>query len=113
VENELGRESRRSKRSGQILKYWYCVMFLETEEPIKQCYEWQKCSMRVKSWAMEVKEELHNIGLAFAWRKQQECNWKKMLRLVTERCNDTERQNILAKFPEKSSLTLYREVNFS
>jgi hypothetical protein len=35
-----------------------------------------------------------------------------MLRLVTDRCNDIERQNILAKFPEKSSLTLYREFNF-
>jgi hypothetical protein len=36
-----------------------------------------------------------------------------MLRLVKERCNDIERQNILAKCPEKSSLTLYRELNFS
>jgi hypothetical protein len=40
-------------------------MFLEMEEPIKQCYEWQKCNMGVKSWAMEMKEELHNIGMAF------------------------------------------------
>jgi hypothetical protein len=62
---------------------------------------------------MEVKEELHNIGLAFVWRKQLQCNWKGMLRLVKERCNDTERQNMLAKFSEKSSLTVYREVNFS
>ena len=58
-------------------------------------------------------EELHNIGLAFVWRNQQECNWKEMLRLVKERCNDTERQNILAKFPDKSSLTQYRELNVS
>jgi hypothetical protein len=36
-----------------------------------------------------------------------------MLRLVKERCNDIKRQNILAKFPDKSSLTLYRELNFS
>jgi hypothetical protein len=61
---------------------------------------------------MEEKEELHDIGLAFVWRKQ-ECNWKETLRLVKERCNDMERQNILAKFPEKSSLTLNRELNFS
>jgi hypothetical protein len=83
-------------------------MCLETEEPIKQCYEWQKCNMRVKSWAMELKEELYNIGLAFVWRKQQACK----LRLVKDRCNDMARQNILAKFPEKSSLSLYRELNF-
>jgi hypothetical protein len=62
---------------------------------------------------MEVKEELHNTRLAFVSRKQQECNWKELLRLMKERCNDIERQNILAKFPEKSSLTLYRELNFS
>jgi Fe2+ or Zn2+ uptake regulation protein len=69
--------------------------------------------MGIKSWAMEVKEELHNIGLAFVWRNQQECNWKEMLRLMKERCSDIERQNMLAKFPDKSSLTLYRELNFS
>jgi hypothetical protein len=110
---ELGRESRRSKCLGRILKYWHSVMFLETEERIKQCYEWQKCNIGINSWAMEVKEELHNIGLAFVWRNQQECNWKEMLRLVKERCDDIERQNMIAKFPDKSSLTLYRELNFS
>jgi hypothetical protein len=62
---------------------------------------------------MEVKGELLNIGLAFVWRNQQECNWKEMLRLVKERCNDIERQNMLAKFPYKSSLTQYRELNCS
>jgi hypothetical protein len=30
AEMELGRESRRSKCLGRILKYWYSVMFLET-----------------------------------------------------------------------------------
>jgi hypothetical protein len=62
-------------------------VFLETEESIKQCYEWQKCNMGVRNWATEVKEEVHNIGLAFVWRKQQECNWKEILRLVKGRCN--------------------------
>jgi hypothetical protein len=31
---------------------------------------------------------------------------------VKERCSDIERQNILAKFPEKSSM-LYEELNVS
>jgi hypothetical protein len=61
---------------------------------------------------MELKEELHNIGLAFVWRKQQECNLREMTKIVKDRCNDSERQNVLAKFSEKSSLTLYREMNF-
>jgi hypothetical protein len=59
---ELGRESRRSKCLGQIVKYWYRVVFLEREEPIKQCCEWQKCNMEVKICAMEVKEEVHLYG---------------------------------------------------
>jgi hypothetical protein len=42
--------------------------------------------MGVKSWDVEVKEELHNIGLAFVCRKQQE---REMLRLVKKGCNDS------------------------
>jgi hypothetical protein len=57
VEMELSRESRREKCLVQILKYWYQIMDLEIEEPIKQCYEWQKNNMGVKSWAMELKTE--------------------------------------------------------
>jgi hypothetical protein len=63
------RESRRGKCLGRVLKYWNSVMFSEMEQPIKQCYEWQKYNIGVKSWAMEVKEELHNTGLALVWRK--------------------------------------------
>jgi hypothetical protein len=106
VEMELDRESRR----GKCLGHWYHVMCLEIEELMKQCCEWQKCNMGVKSLAMELKEELFNIGVAFVWRKQQECNLREVLRLVKERCNDIGRLNILAKFSEKSSLTLYREL---
>jgi hypothetical protein len=102
AEMELGRDSTRGKCLGQILKYLYDVMCLEAKEPIKQRHEWQKCNMGVKSWAMELKEELHNIRLAFVWQKQQESNLRGMLRLVKVRHNDIERQNILAKFPEKS-----------
>ena len=68
-EKELGRESRRGKCLGRVLKHWYSVMFLEMEQPIKQCYEWQKYNVGVQSWAMEVNEELHNTGLALVWRK--------------------------------------------
>ena len=34
-------------------------------------------------------------------------------KIVKDRCNDSERQNILAKLSEKNSLTLYGEMNFS
>jgi len=42
---------------------------------VQQCYKWQNS---VRSWTMELKEELYNIGLAFVWTKQQECNWKEI-----------------------------------
>ena len=48
---------------------------------------------------MQRKEELHNIRLALVWKKQQECNFREMLRLVKARCNNMEGQNIFAKFP--------------
>jgi hypothetical protein len=54
------------------------------EEMLKNI-KWQKCNMGRKSWAMELKEELYNIGLAFVWKKQEECNLGEMLRLVNER----------------------------
>jgi hypothetical protein len=38
-EMELVRKSRRSKCSGQTVKYWSHVMFLQAEKLIKQCYE--------------------------------------------------------------------------
>jgi hypothetical protein len=53
AEKELGRQSRTGKCIGWILKYWCHVMCLEMEEPIKQCYEWQKCNTGVKNLASE------------------------------------------------------------
>jgi hypothetical protein len=79
---EFGRESKRGKCIGQILKHWYQITCLEMEEPKKQCYEWQKSNVRVKSWAMDSKKELHNIGLAFVWSKQHECNMREMIKIV-------------------------------
>jgi hypothetical protein len=40
---------------------------------VKQCYEGRRVRS-VRSWAIGLKEELYNIGLAFVWREQQECN---------------------------------------
>jgi hypothetical protein len=70
--------------------------------------------MNVRSWAMELKEELYNIGLAFVWTKQQECNLMIIItKIVKDKRNerDTEK-HILAILSEKSSLTLCGEMNF-
>jgi len=64
--------------------------------------------MSVISWTMELKEELYNTGLALVWMRQQDCNLREMTKILTDRCNDNERQNILTKLSEKSSLTLPR-----
>jgi len=98
-------ESRRGKCVGQIVKYWYQTMHLDTQYPIKQCYEWQEHNMTVKVWIMELKEELYNIRLALVWRKQQECNFRTITKIVKGKFNDTERQNILARMSEMRPLT--------
>jgi len=62
----------------------------------------------VISWTMELKEELYSTGLALVWMRQQDCNLREMTKMLTDRCSDNERQNILAKLSENSSLTLPR-----
>jgi hypothetical protein len=49
VEMELGRVSERRKCTRQILQYWYQIMCLDTEDPIKCWYEWAKSNMSVRS----------------------------------------------------------------
>ena len=53
--------------------------------------------------------EVRNIGLAFVWTKQQECNLRETIKIVKTICNDIERQNSLTK----QSKETYREINFS
>jgi hypothetical protein len=66
----------------------------------------------MRSWTMELKNEVYSTGLVCMSRKQQDCNLRE-IKVVKDKCNDIERQSILAKFSERSSLTLYREINFS
>ena len=35
------------------------------------------------------------MGFAFVWIKQQECYLREITKLMQDRCNDIERQNIL------------------
>ena len=72
-------------------------MCLGIADPVKQYYEWRKGTTCARSSSMEMKGEVHNIGLAFVWTKQEECNLREIRRIVKDRCNDLEGQNILAK----------------
>jgi hypothetical protein len=49
------------------------------------------------------------IGLAYVWQNQLEINGN-ICKIVKERCNDIEKQNMFAELNEKSSLSLYRQV---
>jgi hypothetical protein len=41
-----------------------------------------------RSWTIEMKGEVYNIGLAFVWTKQQECNLREITEILKDRCND-------------------------
>jgi hypothetical protein len=45
---ELGRYSRRGELIGLLVKYRYRFVCADMEDPIKQCYEWQKISMALR-----------------------------------------------------------------
>jgi hypothetical protein len=79
---ELGRESRRENCMGWIVRYWYQIMCRDVKDLVKQCYEWQKRNWIGRSWTTELKEALYDIGLAFAWTKQQECNLREIIKIV-------------------------------
>jgi len=81
-----------------------------TEDPAKQCYKWQKSNMNMRSWNMELKEELCNIGLAFVCRKQQKCNLREITKIVTDVM--ILKREYFSKILGENSLTLYQEINF-
>jgi hypothetical protein len=41
-----------------------------------------KRNTSVRSWTMELKEELNNRGSACVWKKQQECNLRQIKKRV-------------------------------
>jgi hypothetical protein len=66
--------------------------------------------MKFESWAKKMKEELESIGLAYIWHSQQEWNTSRLRRIIRQRCNDIERQNLSLIMAGKMSLVLYQEM---
>jgi hypothetical protein len=62
--------------------------------------------MSVRTCSTALKRGLYNIGLTFVLKKQQDFNLTDIKKIVRDRCNYTERQNILEKLSGKGSLTL-------
>jgi hypothetical protein len=110
AELELGSVSRRGKVLNRITKFWLRLLGMDSLELIKLCYKWQMKILKVDSWAKKLKEEFEKIGLAYIWQNQTEIN-VNMCKIVRERCNDIEKQNMFADLNVKISLTLYRQVN--
>jgi DNA-binding transcriptional regulator of glucitol operon len=66
---------------------------LGIESPLRQWYEWQNSNnMSVRSWIMDLEEELYNIGLAFVWTKQEKCNLRTITKIVKDKRNDIEKK---------------------
>jgi hypothetical protein len=99
---EIGRQKGEEKGTGQIVKCWYGITCLGREDPVGQCYDCEDSNMSVRSWTMELKQSLYNTGLAHVWTKQQQCNLTEITKIMKDRYNDTERQNILAKLYRKT-----------
>jgi hypothetical protein len=66
--------------------------------------------MRFESWAKKIKEESESIGLAYIWHGQQEWDTSRLRRIIRERCNNIERQNLSSITSEKMSLVFYQEM---
>jgi hypothetical protein len=94
AEMELGRNSRRGKAMWLAVKYWQRIMHMDIQDPVRQCYEWQKGNVRFESWTKKMKGESESTGLAYIWHSQQEWDTSRMRRIIRGRCNDTERQNL-------------------
>jgi hypothetical protein len=46
---------------------------MDTEEPVRPCYEWQKGDVNVRNSANYLQEELSNVGPNFVQKNQQMC----------------------------------------
>jgi hypothetical protein len=62
----------------------------------KKCCGRQKINVSVGNWAVELRQELHNIGLTYVWRNQRERDFTEITKTLKDWCNDSERQDILA-----------------
>jgi hypothetical protein len=66
--------------------------------------------MRFESWAKKMKVELESIGLVYIWHSQQKWDTSSVRRIIRERCNDIERQNLSSIMSENMSLVFYQEM---
>jgi hypothetical protein len=112
AELELGRNSRRGKVLSTIAKYWFLFLRMGSLEIERACYEWQINNLNVDGWGKKLKDELETVGFAYICQSQSEIN-VNICKIIRERCNDIERQNIFSDINVKISLIFYCEMKYS
>jgi hypothetical protein len=60
-----------------------------------------------------VKEELAKVGLGYIWQNQQENSVSRACKIIEERCNDTEKQNLFVNIRGKRSLIFYCDTKMT
>jgi hypothetical protein len=58
AELEFGRNDRRGEVLCAWVEYWIRIMHLDTQDLVRECYEWQIHNLNVESWARKLKAEL-------------------------------------------------------
>jgi hypothetical protein len=111
AELELGKDSRRGIVLSTIAKYWLGLLRMDSLEIVRACYEWQINNLKVDGWAKKLKEELEKIGSAYIWQSQSEIN-VNICKIVREKYNDIERQNIFLGINKKISLVFYCQMKY-
>jgi hypothetical protein len=84
---------------------------MDYSELVKMCYEWQMNNLKVDGWAKELKEELEKMALAYVWQNQTEIN-VTTCKIIRERCNHIQKQNMFADINAKNSLTFYSQIKY-
>lgn len=94
AEMELVRKGRRGKRMGKILSKELVSCYVSGCRVSAKTMPWTaESNMNMRSWTVELKEELYNMELAFVWRKKQECILREITNLLKDRCNNIKRHN--------------------
>ena len=100
VSRELGMESGISILIKKIIKYYYYISSKENDELVKICLNYyilrseNRGELSLNFRVDRVERLLEKMGLKYLWEKviRQEDDLKRMLKVISVRCNDIFRQ---------------------
>jgi hypothetical protein len=62
---ELGLNSRRGNVLGMTVKQWLRILYMDRQDLVRECYEWQINNLKLQSWVKELKIELNELRLTY------------------------------------------------